>query len=97
MKARMRGYIDDAIEVLHRVTLPSSPEEEGADQPSAASGPVDPAASGFFDSPSPDRASQAGPFSPGPEESAAAAPTPTTLADLRSWLPDASGDLPRAS
>jgi hypothetical protein len=97
MKARMRGYIDEAMGVLHRVALPSSLEEEGADQPSAASGPVDPAASGFFDSPSPDRAIQAGPFPPGPEESAAAAPTPTTLADLRSWLPDASGDVPRAS
>jgi hypothetical protein len=98
MKARMRGYIDEAMGVLHRVALPSSLEEEGADQPSAASGPVDPSSSGSCASPSPDRAtSQAGLFPQGPEESATAAPTPTTLADLRSWLPDASGDLPRAS
>jgi len=96
MKARMRGYIDEAMEVLHRVTLPSSLEEQGAEQPSAASGPVD-SSSGFFASPSPDPASQAALLPQELEENAAAAPTPTTLADLRSWLPDASGDLPRAS
>ena len=72
IKARMRGYLEDAMDALHR-TPPL------ADHPQAADLSEPPAL----------------PVSSAP--SAVAAPSPTTLADLRAWLPDAADDVPRAS
>jgi hypothetical protein len=98
MKARMRGYFEDAMGVLHRAAFPSSPEEEGADVPDATSGPSAMSFSGpIAPHPGSDQADLASQVPPGQEKSVVAAPSPTTLADLRSWLPDATGDLPRAS
>lgn len=97
IRARMRGYVEDAFDALHRVAHPSSPEDDPSGQASAAMDPADPSPSTAFASPSPDRAGTNGQSPLGAGQGAAAAPPPTTLADLRSWLPDADGDLPRAS
>lgn len=75
MKARMRGYLEEAMGVLQR----------GAPLHSGESPPVR------------EEAGLAGQVPTGPDHDEVAAPSPTTLADLRSWLPDAPGDLPRAS
>jgi hypothetical protein len=68
IKARMRGYMEEAMDALHR-TPPLA----------------DPAAAELSEPPVRE------------EKTAVAAPSPTTLADLRAWLPDAADDVRRAS
>jgi hypothetical protein len=115
MKARMRGYLEDAMDALQRTPPQQIGFEGEADRsqvPGArlvsfsgqipgglqeASAPA-PASSDPFAIPaSSESAELATQLPPISERSAVAAPSPTTLADLRAWLPDAADDLPRAS
>jgi hypothetical protein len=68
IKARMRGYMEEAMDALHRTPPLADPPAAEPSEPPVRE-----------------------------EKSAVAAPSPTTLADLRAWLPDAADDVPRAS
>ncbi len=94
IKGLMRSYVEDARNVLSRGSLQEYPEGEGESGPESTSAP-DPFPSEGFQATDPD-SSLAFPSLPA-STGIPAAPAPNTLSDLRSWLPDGNGDLPKAS
>jgi hypothetical protein len=92
MKALMRDCLDEARGVFQRADHDQDPEDLPLEE-------TDPgvAAAAALEWPAPPSPALSLPPSPNGAAPSRPAPAPTTLSDLRSWLPDAAGDLPKAS